>query len=223
LKTKRNKAARINLVGFGPAETERIRASLSRSPFCYIDSQAPLPEEEVDLYIAPASAAIALLNGEAPPGGGRPSPDAATSLPVIAAGRAAHMRAAFLSGASDFLKEPWTPEELELRAAGIMEKRAARFDFPWGILVLDGNAVRMNKTALALTLHQSRVLRVLLLNRGRPVPRGAIAYRLWGRPGPKGSRSVDVHVAAIRKKIRAALPEAGRFIKAARNEGYMIE
>jgi DNA-binding response OmpR family regulator len=211
LKTRRNREPRINLVGLSPVEVERIRASLSRSPFCFIDSPIPAPEEDVDLYIAPAQTAISLL-----------SKDSATCVPVIASGKAAHMRAALLAGAADYLRDPWTPEELELRAFAAIEKRAALFDFPWGSVSLEGTGLRVNDGELALTYNESKILRSLLLNRGSPVPRSALAYRLWGRPGPAGSRAVDMHVAAIRKKIATAVPAAGRLIWAVRNEGYLI-
>jgi DNA-binding response OmpR family regulator len=199
-------------VGFSPLEIERIRASLSRSPFYFLDSETPLPDEEVDAYVAHARDAAALLRG-----GGR------AGAPVLACGASAHMRAAFLAGAADYLREPWEPEELGLRLMAAMEKRAASCVFPWGTLTLKGNLLSTEKTEIPLTFHESRLLRVLLMNRGTPVPRSALAYRLWGSPGPKGSRALDVHVASIRKKVAAAFPAAGRFVKPVRNEGYVIE
>jgi hypothetical protein len=194
---------------------ERIRASLSGSPLRFIDSPVPLPQDEVDLYLAPADEAMGLLEGS------RTEPPRAP-VPVIAFGPAALMRCCFVAGAADFLRDPWSPEEFCLRALSVLQRTQRRFRFPWGSLVLDCTALETSSGKLSLTHHESRILRALLLGRGAPVPRQAISYFLWGNSGPAGGRAIDAHVAALRRKIRAVAPEAGRFIRAVRRQGYMI-
>jgi hypothetical protein len=218
LKTKqelrnREPPARVNLVGVGRITAERIRASLSRSPFLFLDTAEPLPESEVDLYVAPADAAVDMLARRgAPP----------IAVPVVACGPAALMRSAFLCGCADYLRDPWHPVELEIRALAVLQRTRRRWTFPWGELSMQGTDLDTPAGGVTLTVHESRILRALLMSRGTPVPRQALSYLLWGKPGPAGSRVLDVHVAAIRRKVAAAVPAAGRFIRAVRREGYLI-
>jgi len=217
---------------------ERIRASLSRSPFCFLDSTVPLPEDEVDMYVAPVDVAVEILRPREEPYGlarksGAGTAPPASLVPVIAFGPAGLMRSAFVSGVADYLREPWGPEELELRAARVFKEVRQKMEFPWGTVALDGRCVETGAGSASLTLHESKILRSLILNRGAPVCREALAYWIWGRPGPRGregqargaglrgSRAIDVHVASIRRKLETLIP--GPFIKAVRNEGYIVE
>jgi hypothetical protein len=224
LKASSGPLARINIVGMGRLTTERIRASLSRSPFHFTESLEPLDQEETDIYIAPAETAMEMLS----PREGRtaraaaPSAHPHLSVPVIACGPTALMRSCFLFGCADYLRDPWRPEELEMRALSVLQRVRKRFEFPWGPLLLQGARLETPAGEVTLTFHESRILRALLMSRGTPVPRQALSYFLWGNPGPSGSRAIDVHIAAIRKKVSAAVPAVGRFIRAVRRVGYVI-
>jgi CheY-like chemotaxis protein len=197
----------INLVSCDPVLCERIRASLRRSPFLFHATDEPLPGDEVDLYVVPAAEVQGLSAGRAP---------------VIGWGPAGMLRTAFLSGCEDYLRDPWTPEELSLRAMATLARVERRFDFPWGTLFFEAKDLQTPAGPISLTLHESRILRALLRARGQPVPRAALACLTAGTPGIVGSRAVDVHVAALRRKVREAVPLAGRFIVCVRNQGYML-
>lgn len=186
---------------------ERIRASLRRSPFHFLITEEPIPADEADLYVVPAAGAPGL------PGRG---------VPVIAWGPVELMRTAFLAGCDDFLKEPWTPEELGLRAHAALSRAERRYSFPWGEVSFEGKDLRTPAGLAVLTLHESRILRALLRNRGRPVPREALAYSIADAPPSRASRAVDVHIVAVRKKVRCAVRDAGRFIVCVRGQGYMV-
>ncbi len=189
---------------------ERIRASLARSPFYFLDTPHPLPEGDADAYVADAEAAMELLSRRG------------AGVPVIACGPASLMRSAFLCGCADYLRDPWQPEELGLRALAALQRVQRRFEFAWGAVSLQGAVLSTPAGEVMLTVHEARILRALLMDRGSPVPRPALACLLWGKPGPAASRAMDVHVASIRRKIRAVLPKAGPFIRAVRREGYVI-
>jgi hypothetical protein len=197
----------VNLVGCDPVLCERIRASLRRSPFVFRATDQPLPDDEVDLYVVPAAEVREL------PAGG---------APVIGWGPAGLLRTAFLSGCDDYLKDPWTPEEFAMRAMAALARVERRFDFPWGTVSFDAKDLRTPAGLISLTLHESRILRALLRARGQPVPRDALAYSPAGIPGRIESRGVDVHVAALRRKVRAKVAAAGRFIVCVRGQGYMV-
>jgi DNA-binding response OmpR family regulator len=210
LKTKRRNesAPTINLVGFDPVLCERIRASLGRSPFHFTSTDEPLPDDEVDLFVVAAAHA-----------GGR----AHHGVPVIACGSAGLLRSAFLAGCADYLREPWTFEELGLRARAALSRQGTRWEFPWGEVRIEGARLHTAAGSIVLTYHQAVILRALLRERGRPVPRAALACLLGGQAGQsRGSRSIDMHISALRRRLRDAVPEAGRFIVCVRAQGYMI-
>jgi hypothetical protein len=206
-KTRSEKERTINIVGCDPVLYERIRASLKRSPFHFLATDEPTAPDETDLYVVPA-------------GGEQGLP--ARGVPVIAWGPAELMRSAFLAGCDDFLKEPWAPEELGLRAHAALSRAEKRFSFSWGDVSFEGKDLRTPGGLAVLTLHESRILGALLRNRGRPVPREALAYSIGDAPPSHASRAVDVHVVALRKKVRCAVREAGRFIVCVRGQGYMV-
>jgi hypothetical protein len=203
----RAKKLTVNLVGCDPVLCERIRASLRRSPFLFRATDEPLPDDEVDLYVVPAAEVRELP---------------ARGTPVIGWGPAGLVRTAFLSGCDDYLKDPWTPEEFAMRAMATLARVERRFDFPWGTVSFEAKDLRTPAALISLTLHESRILRALLRGRGQPVPRAALAYSLTGTPLPPGSRAIDMHVAALRRKVRAVVPASGRFIVCVRGQGYMV-
>ena len=210
MKTKRRSESSptINIVGIEPVLYERILASLGSSPYHFTSTVEPLPDDEVNLFVVGAGQL-----GRLPQGG----------VPVIAHGPAGLMRSAFLEGCIDYLRDPWTPEELALRAEAAIARQRACFEFPWGEARLEGNDLCAPGGRAPLTHHEALILRALLRQRGRPVPRSALACLLGGsalRGG--GSRRIDVHVSALRRRVRSVVPDAGRFIVCVRGEGYMV-
>jgi hypothetical protein len=209
LKTKRRRdtGTTVNLVGCDPVLFERVRASLRRGPLHFVASPKPLPPDRVDVYATPAGAV-----GDLP----------GTGVPVMAWGPSGGLRSAFLSGCEDYLREPWSPEELELRALRLADRARRGYSFPWGEASFDGDTLLTPGGTVCLTRHESVILHALLRSRGSPVAREALFLLAWGRPGPAGSRAVDMHVAGVRRKVRAAVPAAGRFISCVRGQGYMV-
>ncbi|MGA2763531.1 MAG: winged helix-turn-helix domain-containing protein [Spirochaetia bacterium] len=207
MKTKKRSDARfvVQLIGLDNVTFERVRASLRGGPF-HFTTAGPGDASEPDLRVAPVRELDACAGG---------------STPVIACGNASLLRSAFLGGCADFLREPWTPEELELRALAVLSRAGRGFQFSWGTVSFEGKDLRVPAGIISLTHHESRILRLLLRARGDAVPRDAIACKLWGSPMARG-RTVDVHIASLRKKVRTVQEEAGRFIVSVRGTGYMI-
>ena len=196
----------IAFVGSDPFQYETMRAALARSPYDLRACRTPPNDGEADLVVMPAE---------------RLDSSVALAAPVIAWGPAGLLRAAFLHGCVDYLREPWTAEELLVRADAALSRRPSRFEFPWGTVRWDGDALHTPRGPVALTRRQSVILHALLRRRGQPVPREALAA-LLGAGAARGSRRVDVHISAIRRRIRAAEPRAGAFITCVRRQGYMI-
>jgi DNA-binding response OmpR family regulator len=185
--------------------SERTRASLAGGPFALRLSAAPLPPGEADLWIVPAESAAEVVA-------------AARGAPVIAHGPPAHLRAAFLAGCVDYLREPWTPAELVERAAAALAR--ARLIAVGGVR-LDGARLSGPHGSAELTGHQAAALRLLAQRPGVPVDRTALAWAVTGRPPAPGSRSVDVQVSALRVKLERVAPGGPR-IRAVRGRGYLL-
>ena len=134
---------------------------------------------------------------------------------VLVYGPAYLMRAVWLSGAVDYLKEPWDPEELFLRLRGPRTPAVV-----WAVrhqeLRLEGAALTVDGRDVELSGAEAELLRLLVKRRGTPVPRRILAWVA----GCNESRVVDTLVARIRKKIRHALGTPGRYIVAVRGVGY---
>jgi two-component system, OmpR family, response regulator len=200
----------VNLVAADRLLSERTRASLAGGPFTLRVSAEPLPPGDTDLWIVPAAEA-----GEAVA--------AARGLPVIAHGPADSLRAAFLAGCVDYLREPWTPGELTVRGAAALERAAVGLGTETGGARLEGRRLVGPRGAVALTGHQAAVLRLLAARRGTAVGRAALAWAVAGRPPGRGSRSVDVQVAALRAALAAVSPPGGGpHITAVRGRGYLL-
>ena len=195
------------MIGLDRVLFERVRASLRGSLFLLRCAEECPPEDDADLYVIPAERIEELAHRHAP---------------VIACGPAGRLRSAFLGGCADFLREPWAPEELGMRALAALSRRAERYRFSWGTISFEDGTLVLPRGRLPLTHHESRVLRILLHNRGAPVSRDALAYGVRGKARPAGGRSLDVHVASVRRKVRGMEPGCGRLIVSVRGQGYMI-
>lgn len=109
-------------------------------------SASPLPEHETDAYVVPISAVEGLLTSRSRP---------PTWLPVLVHGLQGQLQAAFLAGASDFLKEPWTVEELDLRVHRLTS--APAFALPWGKVQLFDGGVESQHARVALSTQEVRI------------------------------------------------------------------
>jgi len=168
---------------------------------------APPPEDEADLFVVPVQSVGALPH---------------RGVPVIACGPPELLRAAFLAGCVDYLKEPWLAEELVVRAHAAVDRARRRVPFAGGTLALRGHDLSLPNGSVVLTRNEALILRALLRVRGQAVPREALAALLGVRSRAAASRTIDVQIAMIRRKVRTVAPEAGRLILCARGQGYLI-
>lgn len=175
-------------------------------------TKRPVSEEEADVYVVPIEQIGWLLDGTQRP---------RTWLPVVAYGGAEALGAAFFAGCSDYLREPWSAEELSFRTARVAH--SGSFATAWGKVRLTEGLAATEYGEVELSIHEHRILRVLLMQLGRTVPRQALFYALWGRVGG-GSRAVDVHVSSLRRKLAVIADprQRNRIIRSARGLGYLI-
>ena len=201
------------------ARLRRLRSARHRAGrgFQLLLSREFDPRRAAALFIVPAAAVNTLLGGR-----GR------LALPVLAYGNEQGLAPAFLRGCVDYLREPWTLTELQLRVQRWLDQREAAVapavaNAAGGGIRLRGTTLHGAGGAVPLSVAEARLLDMLLYNAGRVTSREALFYRLWGRLPAGRSRVIDVHVAALRRKSRAAAGDGGGpAITAVRGEGYLL-
>lgn len=132
---------------------------------------------------------------------------------------------AFGVGVDDFLAKPVANAELIARVRAIV-RRTHGFShrlLTAGKLVLDLDSGRTTVagTEVRLTQKERSVLELLLLRRGRAVSKAVIMDHLYGSLDAPVSRTIDVFVCYLRKKL--AQVGAADLIRTVAGTGYIIE
>lgn len=124
-------------------------------------------------------------------------------------------------GADDYLSKPFALSELVARVHAIIRRS---YGSPSPRLVLDDVELDMAAkrvyragAMVELTSREYAVLELLALSRNRLVSRERLRTHLYDDDTTVSSNVIDVHVAAIRRKLGPGL------IRTRRGEGYMID
>jgi DNA-binding response OmpR family regulator len=130
--------------------------------------------------------------------------------------------AGFELGADDYVPKPFSPRELAARIKAILrraEQRSQDEVLSAGEIVLrrDSREVTVAGDDVELTNKEFDLLACFLEHRGIVLSRERLLDLVWGVSYPGGTRTVDMHVAQLRRKLRA--PEA---IRTVRGAGYKL-
>lgn len=163
------------------------------------------------------------------------SDNATADLPVImATARDAEieMIRALDLGADDYLAKPFSMMEMVARIKAVLRRSrrdslqsvaASKADSSYADspLVIDEPAHKIihNGAELDLTLKEYEILSLLLKNQGRAFSREQILKLVWGDSHHSDSRTVDVHIRALRFK----LGDDCDYIKTVRGVGYRLD
>ena len=132
-------------------------------------------------------------------------------------------------GADDYVVKPFSATELLARVEAVLRRSAER---PSDLRTLEladrtvhlelGQVVLTDGSRHGLSDLETRLLRYLAVNRGRPVDRKELLQRVWGGNAHEmETRAVDMHVRRLREKIEH---DAGNptLIVTVRGRGYML-
>ncbi len=115
---------------------------------------------------------------------------------------------AFDLGAVDFVAKPFFLEEIVARIRSRLRLREAapRRRVAWAdaLVDLDARTVQVAEHEVSLTKHEFDVLAYLLERRGRAVSRAALAEHALDPLSEREPRTVDSHVARLRRKLGPA-------------------
>lgn len=113
------------------------------------------------------------------------------------------------SGANDYLAKPFDFEELEARIRCLLRRAFIQEDtvLVWEGISLDTvrRSAFVNGEELALTKKELALLEYFLLNPGKVISQEEMMEHVWNMEADSLSNAVRVHIASLRKKLKAAL------------------
>lgn len=126
-------------------------------------------------------------------------------------------------GADDYITKPFGIMEFLSRVRAALRRSAPEEKpsvYAFHEIRMDNarHNVTVNGLALELTYKEYSLLRLLLQNIELVVSRETILQVVWGTDISVESRTVDMHIRTLRKK----LGEAGRYIRTVRKVGYKL-
>lgn len=134
-------------------------------------------------------------------------------------------------GADDYMIKPFSTHELIARIKAVLRRTTAfaakvesNDDLSIGIFELNTkrHEIRQADKLLDLTLKEFEILQLLMRNAGQVVRRETLLHRVWGEDYFGDTKTLDVHIRRLRKKIEKD-PSKPRYIETVRGVGYRFE
>lgn len=131
-------------------------------------------------------------------------------------------------GADDYITKPFSIRELLARIKAVLRRVDKKDRVKNGVLKvgdiaidLESHEVKKKNKIIKLTYKEFELLKILVENRGKAMSRNMLLDMVWGYDYFGDTRTVDVHIRNLRKKIE----EDGRnprYIETVRGIGYKM-
>jgi DNA-binding response OmpR family regulator len=116
-------------------------------------------------------------------------------------------------GADDYVTKPFSVKEVLARVRAVLRRQRPADE---GAILQDGpfvvspaeRRVKVEGREVSLTRKEFDLLADLMRNRGRVMTREKLLERVWGYDYPGETRTVDVHIRRLRKKLGLPAEEA---------------
>lgn len=126
-------------------------------------------------------------------------------------------------GADDYITKPFGIMELISRVKAVLRRAGlddATMNLEFEGIVLDDakHQVTIDGNPCELTFKEYELLKMLMQNSGIVLQRGQILDRVWGIDYEGESRTLDMHIKTLRKKMG----DKGTLVQTVRNVGYTL-
>ncbi len=132
-------------------------------------------------------------------------------------------------GADDYITKPFSVKELLARITSVLRRYNISEIQTNNVLKTGNLSINLSKyevyigdEKIELTLKEFELLRLLVENKGKVLSRNILLDKVWGYEYYGESRTVDVHIRYLRKKLEGN-SSSEKYIKTIRGVGYKID
>lgn len=130
-------------------------------------------------------------------------------------------------GADDYLAKPFHFKELIARINALTRRARLNYNTPSEILqcddlklYIDEHRIERGNTEIKLTLQEFKLLKILMENKNKVLPRSQILDSVWGINYDSNTNVVDVYISYLRNKVD--IEGYTKLIETIKGRGYMI-